>query len=165
METNPLSVAFFCKYFHPFCGLSFHFVYDFFCCAKTFAFNSVPLKKILLLLHYETDIRKNWYDLCQKVFCLCSYHPWVSWKFYALYLTILKFFACMVWGCVLTSLMYKQQSNVFSTTSWRAYLFSILYSCLLGWKLVDRRCVNLILDCLFYSIDPYICFCVITSLF
>ena len=42
METNPLSVAFFCKCFHPFCGLFFHFVYDFFCCAKTFVFNSVP---------------------------------------------------------------------------------------------------------------------------
>ena len=28
-----------CKYFLPFCGLPFHFVYDFLCCAKAFELN------------------------------------------------------------------------------------------------------------------------------
>ena len=29
---------FMCKYFLPFCGLHFHFVYDFLCCTKAFKF-------------------------------------------------------------------------------------------------------------------------------
>ena len=33
LEINPLSVAV-CTYLFPFCGLSFHFVYGFLCCAK-----------------------------------------------------------------------------------------------------------------------------------
>ena len=27
---------------------------------------------LLFLLPCETDLRKNWYDLCQRMFCLCS---------------------------------------------------------------------------------------------
>ena len=33
---------FVCKYFLPFCGLSFRFVDGFLCCAKAFKFNQVP---------------------------------------------------------------------------------------------------------------------------
>ena len=40
-------------------------------------------------------------------------------------------FLCMVWGCVLTSLIYMQLSNFPSTTYWRGCLFSIVYPCLL----------------------------------
>ena len=31
-----------CKYFLPFCGLYFHFVYGFLCCEKAFDFNQAP---------------------------------------------------------------------------------------------------------------------------
>ena len=27
---------------------------------------------LLFLLLWETDLRKHWYDLCQRIFCLCS---------------------------------------------------------------------------------------------
>ena len=40
-------------------------------------------------------------------------------------------------GCVLTSLIYMQLSNFPSTTCWRDYLFPIVYSCLLCWRLID----------------------------
>ena len=74
-------------------------------------------------------------------------------------------FLCMVWGCVLTSLIYMQLSNFPSTTCWRDCLFPILYSCLLCRRLIDCRCVCLFLGSLFCSIDPCVCFCTNTTLF
>ena len=44
-------------------------------------------------------------------------------------------------------------------------LFPTLYSCLLCWRLIDCRCVDLFLGSLFCSIDPYVCFCTNTTLF
>ena len=38
------------KYFFPFCGLCFHFVYGFLCCAKAFQFNKVPF--VCFYFHY-----------------------------------------------------------------------------------------------------------------
>ena len=38
--------------------------------------------------------------------------------------------------------------------------FSIVYSCLFCWKLIDCRCVDLFLGSLFCSTDQYVCFCV-----
>ena len=48
--------------------------------------------------------------------------------------------------------------------SWRGCLFSIVYSCLLCHRLVDHRCMGLILGFLFYSTDHF-CFCASTMLF
>ena len=47
------------------------------------------------------------------------------------YLSHLGLFLCMVWGCVLTSLICMRLSNSPNTTCWRDCLFSIVYSCLL----------------------------------
>ena len=76
-----------------------------------------------------------------------------------------EFIFCMVWGCVLTSLIYMWLSSFSNTTCWRDCLFSIVYSCLLCRRLIDRRCMGLFLGSLFYSIDPYVCFCANTMLF
>ena len=70
---NPWSVNILCKYFLPFCGLSFHFVYDFLCCTKTLKINLVLFIYFSLYFHYprrwiEKDIAAI---LCQRVFCLC----------------------------------------------------------------------------------------------
>ena len=69
-----------CKYFLPVCRLPFHFVDGFLCCAKAFMFDWVPffLSLFLFLFLWETDLRKHWYDLCQRMFCLCSL-PGVLW--------------------------------------------------------------------------------------
>ena len=44
-------------------------------------------------------------------------------------------------------------------------LFSIVYFCLLCWRLIDCRCVSLFLGSMFCSSDPYISFCANTMLF
>ena len=67
---------------------------------------------------------------------------------------------CMVWKCILTSLIYMQLFNFPSTTCWRDYFFLIVYSCLLCQRLVDHRCVNFFLASPFSPFDPYVCFCV-----
>ena len=74
------------------------------------------------------------------------------------YLSHFEFILCMVWGCVLTSLVCMWLTNFSNTTCWRHYLFSIVYSCLLCHRLIDHRCRGLFLDSLFCSIDPYVCF-------
>ena len=50
---------------------------------------------------------------------------------YLILLAILILFLCMVWGSVLTSLIYIQLSSFPNTTFWRDCLFSIAYSWLL----------------------------------
>ena len=42
-----------CKYFLPFCRLSFHFVYGLFCCAKAFKFNQSPFVYFRFCFHYS----------------------------------------------------------------------------------------------------------------
>ena len=44
-------------------------------------------------------------------------------------------------------------------------LFPILYSCLLCRRLIDCRCIGLLLGSLFCSIDPYVCFHANNTLF
>ena len=79
---------------------------------------------------------------------------------------ILNLFFCLVWGSVLTSLIYTRLSSKCPTTTcWRDCLSSIVYSCLLCQRLIDHRCVGLFLGFLFCSIDPYVCFCANTTLF
>ena len=75
----------------------------------------------------------------------------------------MSLFLCMVRGHVLTSLIYMQLSNFPNTTCWRDCLFSIVYSCLLRWRLIHHRCVGFFLRSLFCSIDPYVCFCANTK--
>ena len=66
----------------------------------------------------------------------------------------MSLFLCMVWECVLTSLIYTQLSDFSSTTCWRDCLFPIFYSCLLRWRLMNHSCVSVFLGSLFCSIDP-----------
>ena len=62
-----------CKYFISFSWLSFCFVNDFLYCAKAFKLNQVPFVYFFLYFFcLKKQIQKNCYDLCQRVFCLCS---------------------------------------------------------------------------------------------
>ena len=73
---------------------------------------------------------------------------------------------CMaMWRYALTSLICIQLSKFLCTTYWRSCLFPILYSCLLCWRLIDWRYVDLFLGFLVCSVDPYVCFCDNTTLF
>ena len=96
-------------------GLSFHFVSGFSFCAKLISlirFHLFIFISILFLFLYllETDLRKHCYNLCQKLFCLCSLLR-ILWC-HVLYLSLSHFESCMciwvcvVWGSVLTSLIY-----------------------------------------------------------
>ena len=80
-------------------------------------------------------------------------------------LSLLKFILCMVWGSVLTSLVYMHLSNFPNTTCWWDCLFSTVYSCFLCPRLIDYRYVGLFLGFLFSSIDLCVCFCANATLF
>ena len=71
----------------------------------------------------------------------------------------MSLFLCMVWGCVLSSLIYMQLSNFSSITYWRDCSLLILYSSILCWRLIDCRHMVLFLSSLFCSIYLYVCFC------
>ena len=71
---------------------------------------------------------------------------------------ILNLFLCMVWGCVLTSLIHRQLSNFPNTTCRGDCLFLIVYFYLLCQRLIDCRApssISLI----------HVCFCADTRLF
>ena len=52
------------------------FVVDFLCCSKAFKFDEIPFKNVFAftyILLWKTDLGKYCYDLCQRVFHLCSH--------------------------------------------------------------------------------------------
>ena len=69
---KPLVSHIICKYFLPFYRLSFHLIYGFPCFAKTCFSKFHLFIFVLFLLPWETDLRKHWYDLRQRMFCLFS---------------------------------------------------------------------------------------------
>ena len=73
----------------------------------------------------------------------------------------MNLFSCMVWGCILTSLMCNS-CPIFPTPTVEETVFSSLYFC---WRLIDHRCLGLFLGCIFCSLDPYVWFCASTMLF
>ena len=81
------------------------------------------------------------------------------------FLSHLSLFLYIVWGCVLTSLIYMWLSSIPNTTCWRDCIVSIVYSCLLCQRLIDHWFMGLLLGSLFCSIKPYVCFCARTMLF
>ena len=77
----------------------------------------------------------------------------------------MSLFFCMVLGSVIIWFFCKWLSSFPSTTYWRNFLFSIVYSCVLCHRLVEHKCLGLFLGFLFCSIYLYFCFCASTILF
>ena len=69
LEVNTLSVILFANIFSQSIDFFFPFVSGFLCCAKACKFYYLFL--LLFLLPKETVLRKYWYNLCQRMFCLC----------------------------------------------------------------------------------------------
>ena len=74
LEIKPLSVTSFASIFSHSVGCPFiFFLMVFFAVQKLVSLiSSYLFSFVLFLLHWETDLRKHWYDLCQRMFCLCS---------------------------------------------------------------------------------------------
>jgi len=53
--------------------------------------------------------------------------------------TIPCLFLCMVWGCILTSLIYMWLSSIPSTTCWRDFFLHCISSCLCCWRLIYHK--------------------------
>ena len=73
-DINLLSATLFANIFSHFQG--YLFVVDFLCYAKAFKFDKIPFKNCFAftyILLWKTDLGKYCYDLCQRVFHLCSH--------------------------------------------------------------------------------------------
>ena len=135
-----------------------HFVYSFLCCGKAWL-GPICLLLSLFLLAWETDLRKHWYDLHRRMFCLWALLgiimiPYLIFKS----LSHFEFILCIVWGYILIS-VYMWLPNFPNTTCCRDCLFPIVYSCFLCQRLINQKSVGLFLGSLFCSIDSYVCFC------
>ena len=121
----------------------------------------------LFLLTWETDLRKHWYSLCQRRFCLCSLSSRKFMVEKCLIFTSLNHFEFIfVYGMKVCSNFIDLHGVSFAnTTCWGDCLFFIVYSCILCWRLIDGRCVGLFLGSWFHSIDPRVCFCANIMLF
>ena len=73
LEIEPLSVTSFANIFSESVGSLFILFMVFFAVQRVISLiRSHFLILLLFLLPWETDLRKHWYDLCPKTFCLCS---------------------------------------------------------------------------------------------
>ena len=86
-----------------------------------------------------------------RMFCLCSLLG--VFQGHVLYLRSFRVYFC-IWLKECSNFIdlhvTVQLSNI---TCWRDCLFSIVYSCLLCWRLIDCRCMSLFLGPLCCSID------------
>ena len=138
------------KYFLPFCGLSFCFVYDFLCHARAFKFKYVPL-----FIFFYCSRRWVKKDLSSKSFIVSSLTLELQ--------STLSFFLCMVIENIVIS-FFTCSSNFPRTTYWGDCLFSFVYSCLLCHTLIYNRCGGLFLGFQSCSIYLQFCFCARTIL-
>ena len=73
LEIRSLSVTSFANIFSQSVGSLFILFMFFFAVQKVISLiRSHFLILLLFLLPWETDLRNHWYDLCPKMFCLCS---------------------------------------------------------------------------------------------
>ena len=117
MEINPLSVCIICKYFLPLCRLFFSFRWWFPLLCKSFQvwLGPICLLLFLFILPWETKKILHWF-IYKNVF------PMFSFRNFMVSCIIL----CMVWRCVLTSLIYMQLSS-FPKLLAEKTIFSPLY--------------------------------------
>ena len=66
---------------------------------------------------------------------------------------------CIVLEYALIAFFSMKLFSFPNTIYWRDCLFSTIYYCLLCHRLIDYRCIDLFLDCISYSTEPYVCFC------
>ena len=67
LEIKPLSVTLFANIFSQSIG-----------CIFVLSLIKLYLFLLLFLLPWETDLRRHWYNLCQRIYCLCSLSFMVS---------------------------------------------------------------------------------------
>ena len=136
--------------------MSFFFFNGFICCAKSRKLDYV-LFVYSFLLPWETDLRKHWYDLYQRMFCPCSLLG-VLWC-HVLFNSLSSFEFISVHGVRMCSNFIDLHAAVqLSQYHLLKRLFPILYSCLLCQILIDCRCVSLFMAP--YSL-PLICISVL----
>ena len=126
-----------CKYFLSSCRLSFHFVYGLTCCANLVRFIRSHL--FVFISVALGDWPTVWF-ISENVLPMISFRSFMVLDLMFKPLSHLEFLCvCMVGGCVLTSLVYIQQSNFSTSIWWIACLFPIVYFS--RWRLIDQRCV------------------------
>ena len=107
-----------------------------------------PLFLLLFLLHWETDLGRHWYNLCQRVFCLCSLLGVL--RYSVLYFSSSHFELIFVYDTRYSTFIYVQLSSVPQPLAEEAVFFPL---CVLI-SFVKSRYVDLFLGCLFCTIDP-----------
>ena len=149
-----------CKYFLPFCRLSFHFISGFLSCTKAFKFNKVPFVYFCFYFFcLRRQIQKNIATIYVSVSCLCSSRSFMASGLTFRSLIQLEFlFVYGVKKC--SNLILLHVAVCFSQHHLlKRLLFSIAYSCRFCHRLIDHRFVGLFLESQFCSIDLCLFLC------
>ena len=149
-----------CKYFLPFCGLSFHSLGNILWCTKVFNFEEVQF--IFYFIAHAFAIISN-YPLCKSK-VINTYSCIVFQEFYGFISYIQVFHAfwvnfCMVWdqGSNLILLYVDIQLSQYHLLKRQLFFhWMVWHPC---WKSIGHRCMVLFLDSQFYSINLYISLC------
>ena len=136
LEIKLLLVTLFANIFSQSVGCLFVVVvfYGFLCCIKLVSL----IRFHLFILAFISIALGEWPKKMLLCFVSENVLPMFSSSFKALclilkYLSILSLFLCVVWGSILTLLIYTWLSSFSNTTCWRDCLFFIVCPCLLCW--------------------------------
>ena len=87
----------------------------------------VPFRSFLSILPWETDLRKHWCDVCQRVFSLWSLLGVLWFHVFCISLYPFWVYFCVWWeGGFLTSSLYMWASNFPNITCWRDWTLGFL---------------------------------------
>ena len=151
-----------CIFLLPFHRLHFHFMVSF-VIQKLVSLITSYLFWVLFLLPWENDLRKHWYNLCQRMFGLYSLLG-VLW-YHVLYLSLCHFEFIFVFGKRVCSDLVGLHATVqLCQHHLLKRLFPIVCSYLLCKRLIELG-EWVYFWTLFCSIDPYTCFCISTTEF
>ena len=183
MEINPLSVTSFAKIFPHSVGCLFILFKVSFAVQKlwslirshlflfVFFVNTLPFRSNLLIFVFTVITLRGGSEKMLLLFMSESVWPMFSSKSFIvsglIFRSLIHFefiFVHSVRKCSI-SFFYMWLSTFPNTAYWRGCLFSIVYSCFLCHRLVDCRCVGLILGFLSCSTDLYFHLCASTIWF
>ena len=101
LEINPITIILLANIFSQ--SIVCLFVYGFLCCSQMWKFDSVLFVYFCFyfFLPWVTDLRKYWYDLCQRMSCIFSLLG-VLWCHDISLWATLSFFLYTVWRSILT---------------------------------------------------------------
>ena len=148
------------KYFLPFCGLSFCFIYGFLCYEKVTSL----IRSHLFIFVFISVALGDWPKETLLQFMSENVLPMISSRSFMVSCLMFKYFSHFEFNLVYDKRMCSNFIDLHEAVQFSQHHLLKKqsfphYSCLLCWGLIDHRCMSFFLGSLFCAIDQCVCFC------